>query len=130
VNLPPIGDPKLSRRAKRLASVIQQVLARQISELSDPALEGVFITAVEVGVDLDLATVYFYCSGEDQEFHEAAAALERAVPRFRRTLSASLHTKKVPRLRFKKDPGIESGLTVEKRLSEIFSEKENGGLNR
>lgn len=115
----PESDFGRPRRARRLAVTIQRVLAAEISELSDPALEGVSVTGVDVGVDLDLATVHFYCMGTTPRLEEAQAALERATPRLRRALSAALRTKKVPRLRFKVDSGIKRGLEVERRLSEI-----------
>lgn len=112
-----------ARRARRLAAVVRQAIANEISKMSDPSLQGVVITGVDVGVDLDLATVYFFVRGGEEELSAAEAAFERSAGRLRRSVARRLQARRVPKLRFRVDEGILRGMSVEDRLAEISGAK-------
>ncbi len=112
-----------ARRARRLAAVLRQAIADEVARLSDPSLQDVAITGVDVGADLDLATVYFFARGGAAERSAAQEALERCSGRLRKSLSRRLDTRRVPNLRFRIDEGIVRGMAVDDRLAEIARER-------
>src|SRR5215831_18117176 len=68
-------------------------------ELSDPNLEAVHLTAVELSVDCRNARVWYVHPSEE----DAARGLERALPFIRHRLAESLSIKRAPELRFEFD---------------------------
>lgn len=113
-----LGVPS-SRRARRLAAVVRQAISEELGRMSDPALQDVVVTGVDVGVDLDLATVYFFVRGGADALRTAQEALDRSQGRLRKSVARWLHTKRVPKLRFRVDEGIVRGMSVEDKLAEI-----------
>lgn len=108
-----------ARRARRLAAVVRQSIADEIAKMSDPSLREAIITGVDVGVDLDLATVYFFVRGGAGEISATEAAFERCAGRLRKAVAHNLQAKRVPKLRFRVDEGMVRGMSVEDRLGEI-----------
>jgi ribosome-binding factor A len=113
----PAGEGAL--RARRLAAVVRQAVADELSKMSDPSLKNAVVTGVDVGIDLDLATVYYFARGGGDEISAAQAALEKATGRLRQAVAKRLRAKRVPKLRFRLDEGIVRGMTIDDRLAEI-----------
>ncbi len=107
------------RRARRLAAAVRHAVAEEVAKLADPCLTDVVITGVDVGVDLDLATVYFYRRGGPDALATAEAALSRSAGRLRSAVGSHLRTRRVPRLRFRVDEGMTRGIAIEDRLAEL-----------
>lgn len=83
--------------------MIRSEIARLlISEVSDPRLQHLVITDVELTKDLRLARIY-YEGGTSSDQKEITRGLSRAVAFFRRRLGANLDLRYVPELEFLTD---------------------------
>jgi ribosome-binding factor A len=123
-------------RTARLNEAVLEVLADELERMSDPRLELVTFTGVDVTRDLSYATVFYSTlgattAGASETFAEdAAKALESAGTHFRGVLGRQLRIRQVPVLRFSVDAGIMTGQRIEEILREIHhadSEKEEAG---
>ena len=106
---------------------INQQVKREISkiiqlELSDPRLEFVSITNVDVSKDLRNARVYFSVLGDDSKKEGAGKGLNGAGGTIRGFLSKRLNMRCTPELRFYQDKSIEYSSFVEETLKEINDE--------
>ena len=107
-------------RSDRIADLIKRELSMLfLQEISDPRLEGVNVTGVEVDRELAFADVYVSAlDGSDRE-KDIMAALKRAAGFIRSQLAASIsHLRTFPQVRFIWDP-IPDRVS---RLDQIFSE--------
>ena len=109
-------------RTARLNESVLEVLADELERLSDPRLEMVTLTGVDVTRDLSRARVYYSTlaaeaahAGEDVAA-AAAAALDAAAPHLRGVLGRSLRIRQVPKLVFAVDAGILTGQRIEEIL--------------
>lgn len=109
-------------RTARLNEVLREVIADELEGMSDPRLEFVTITAVEVSPDTRHARVFYSSLGDlttdvTQETEGATAkALESARRHLQAALGRQVRLKYVPRLAFEPDPGVESGRRIEEIL--------------
>ncbi|HMY19634.1 MAG TPA: 30S ribosome-binding factor RbfA [Polyangium sp.] len=116
-------------RANRVAARVQEELATLLRSLSDPRLQGIFISRVEMTDDLQVAKVYVR--------HEQAGELspakqksllrgfEAASGRLRKEVARAVALRRAPELRFIYDAGQDSAHRVEEILREIRSEGES-----
>jgi ribosome-binding factor A len=104
--------PKRYPRTARLNEVIQEVVASELERLSDPRLEMVTITGVEVKADLSSANVFYSAL----QSPEAAKALKSAAPHLRGVLGHGMRVRQVPELVFLPDPAIETGARIDQIL--------------
>jgi ribosome-binding factor A len=123
-------------RTARLNEAVLEVLADELERMSDPRLELVTFTGVDVTRDLSYATVFYSTlgattAGASETFAEdAATALASAGAHFRGVLGRQLRIRQVPVLRFSVDAGIMTGQRIEEILREIHhadSKKEEAG---
>ncbi len=110
-------------RTARVNEVVREVLATEVERLSDPRLELVTVTGVEVSNDLREATVYYSAFGPSDE---AAAGLRAAASHLRGVLGTQVRLKYLPRLSFREDPGVVQG----RRVDEIIRELHGGEPRR
>jgi ribosome-binding factor A len=94
--------------------------------MSDPRLELVTFTGVDVSRDLAHATVYYSTLGAtttaasaDEVEAGAASALRAAGSHLRGVVGRQMRIRQVPRLEFAVDPGIVAGQRIEEILREI-----------
>lgn len=114
-------------RASRIAKGIQEMISEMlIFEVTDPRLQGVFITDVNVDRELAFATVYVSAlEGKDrkseilQGFHSAAGFL-------RSQLAAKTDLRTFPKLRFIWDETPEHAEHIEKLLADIRTRDAKG----
>lgn len=107
-------------RSDRIADRIKRELTLLfLQEISDPRLEGVNITYVDVDRELSYADIYVSAlDGEDRK-GEVMSALKRATGFVRSQLALTIsHLRTFPQVRFHWDPVPER---VE-RLDQIFAE--------
>ncbi|MBY0369998.1 30S ribosome-binding factor RbfA [bacterium] len=84
-----------------MASLIRSELARLLlSEVSDPRLQALAITDVEVTKDLRQARIFYDMQGDVKEVQRG---LSKATPFLRRRLGMGLEMKYVPELKFQRD---------------------------
>jgi ribosome-binding factor A len=110
-------------RTARVNESLQEVLAEELERLSDPRLELVTITGVDVTRDLSRAKVFYSTLGaettaEDPErlAANAEAGLNAAAPHLRAVVGRQLRIRQVPALVFAVDSGIVSGQRIEQIL--------------
>jgi ribosome-binding factor A len=97
-----------SRRAERVASAIQQELARMLrEEVKDPRVETVSITAVAVSPDLSVARVRYLPLGGRGDRKAIQEALDDAAPQLRGPIGRALRMRHAPEIRFEIDRNIE-----------------------
>jgi ribosome-binding factor A len=103
--------PRRFPRMLRVNEVVREAIADELEQMSDPRLELVTITGVDVSPDLRHATVWYAALGT----HEPATAdgLRVAAPHLRAVLGREVRLKYVPKLHFREDPAIETGQRVE-----------------
>jgi ribosome-binding factor A len=117
---------------KRIARLNEQ-LKREIAELvrtdvRDPRVGLVSVTAVQVATDLGSARVFVRVLGGDRERAESLEGLEAAAPFLRRALGQILHIRRIPELRFHEDRTMEQARRIERILSEVLpGAPETGG---
>ncbi|OGX07345.1 MAG: ribosome-binding factor A [Omnitrophica WOR_2 bacterium GWA2_37_7] len=110
-------------RIERVNQQVKREISRIIQlELSDPRLEFVSITGVEVSKDLRNARVYFSVLGDESRVEAAATGLNGAGGTIRGLLSKKLNMRNTPELRFYHDKSIEYSSYVEETLKEINDE--------
>jgi ribosome-binding factor A len=120
-------------RTARLNESILEVLADELERMSDPRLELVTFTGVDVTRDLSHATVFYSTlgattAGASESFaDDAALALEAARPHLRGVLGRQLRIRQVPKLSFKVDSGIMNGQRIEEILREIHHDGSERG---
>jgi ribosome-binding factor A len=115
-------------RSDRIADRIKRELSLLfLQEISDPRLEGVNITYVDVDRELSYADIYVSSLEGAERKSAVMEALQRAGGFIRSQLAMSIsHLRNFPELRFHWDPVPER---VE-RLDQIFAElDEEEGLN-
>jgi ribosome-binding factor A len=107
--------PEKSRRrfarTLRVNEVVREVIADELERCSDPRLEMVTVTGVNVSPDLRHATVFYAALGRHDG--DVPAALHAAAPHLRGVLGEQVRLKYLPRLQFREDPAIEHGQRVE-----------------
>ncbi|MER5438990.1 30S ribosome-binding factor RbfA [Streptomyces sp. NPDC002790] len=105
-------------RAKRLADLIREVVAKKLQRgIKDPRL-GTHITITDTRVTGDLreATVFYTVYGGDEERAEAAAGLESAKGILRSAVGQAAGVKFTPTLAFVADALPENARTIEDLL--------------
>ena len=85
------------RHARLEGLILEELAALLRDEVSDPALEGVTVTALTLSPDYRHARVHFRAVKERREVERA---LVRATPFFRARVAEAIDLKRVPELRF------------------------------
>lgn len=112
-------------RTARVNEVVHEALAEELERLSDPRVELVTITDVEVTADLREATVFYTSHAADEEdVADTAAGLHAAASHLRATLGRTVRLKYVPRLIFVEDPAIAAGQRVEEIIRSLHADEE------
>ncbi len=107
---------RISDRIKRELSLLF------MQEISDPRLEGVNITAVDLDREISHADIYVSARDGADRKEDILAALKKASGFIRSQLAVSIsHLRTFPQLRFHWDPVPER---VD-RMDEIFAELDN-----
>jgi ribosome-binding factor A len=111
--------PRDFSRSSRIADQIQRDLSETIrTELKDPRVGMVTITAVEVSRDLSHARVFVTSLAGAQAMEESLGALRHAAGFLRSRLAHTLTSRTVPELQFVYDESVERGI----RLSRLIDE--------
>ena len=107
---------------RKVNESVREIVAEELTELTDPGIGFVTITGVDVAPDLRNAKVYYSAMGTEEEREETAAALDRAAPRLQAVVGRSVRLKYTPRLHFEVDPSIDQGLRISSLLAELSEE--------
>lgn len=102
-----------NRRVNEQArEVISEIL---LFEISDPRLDMVTITGVEVSYDRSVANVYY--STEPSRYTEVAQAFNAAAGRIRSLMAKKLSWRVAPELRFYLDESVDNAQRIAEALS-------------
>ena len=102
-----------NRRVNEQArEVISEIL---LFEISDPRLDMVTITGVEVSYDRSVANVYY--STEPSRYTEVAQAFNAAAGRIRSLMAKKLSWRVAPELRFHLDESVDNAQPIAEALS-------------
>lgn len=118
-------------RTVRVNEVVREVLAEELERMSDPRLELVTVTGVDVSPDLKHARVYYTtvdvtdetAAEQEEHHHETANALLSARRHLQAVLGREVRLKYVPRLAFEPDPAIERGRRIENIIREMHEDR-------
>lgn len=114
--------PREYPRSSRVAEQLQRELSRLItSELQDPRLRGVTVTAVDVSRDLANARVYITVLGSD-DAREALEALRHAAGKLRQVLGKALRMRYIPQLRFEQDQALIEGSRISALINKAVAD--------
>ena len=114
---------KTSQRAQRVGDQIQRELAELLAtEVKDPRVGRVTITAVEVAGDFAHAKVFFTHLAGKEAAPAAVAALGRTAGFLRSELARRLDLYSVPQLHFVYDDSIESGMRLSNLIDQAVAE--------
>jgi ribosome-binding factor A len=108
-------------RMRRVDEAMREVLSGAItSEMKDPRVGFVTVTAVETSPDLRHARVYVSVLGNPGERRRTLKALDSAHGFLQRRVAAELRIKNTPQLQFIYDDTAERGM----RISELLQHKD------
>ena len=110
-------------RMRRVDEAMREVLSAAItSEIKDPRVGFVTVTAVETSPDLRHARVFVSVLGEDPLRRRSIDGLESAHGFLQRRVASELRLKHTPTLTFAYDDSIDRGM----RVSEIIDREVDG----
>jgi ribosome-binding factor A len=111
-----------SRRQKKVASLIKEVLSRLLIEIIQNSHSGL-ITITRVEMSGDLKTAYVYLSVFGQEDNEAVLKiLEKRKGYLRKSVASKTKLKYNPMLIFSLDPSVRNEEKMDKILKRLKNE--------
>jgi ribosome-binding factor A len=109
-------------RMRRVDEAMREVLSGAItSEIKDPRVGFVTVTAVETSADLRHARVYVSVLGEDPQRRRSMDGLESAHGFLQRRVASELRLKHTPTLQFLYDDSTDRGIRIQELLDEEAS---------
>ena len=110
----------MGKRKARLNEQLKREISALIrTQVRDPRVGLVTITAVEVAADLGSARVFVRAPGDEAERVSTLQGLEAAAPFLRSSLGKILSVRRIPELRFQRDRSLEHAQRIEEVLAEI-----------
>lgn len=116
---------RTSNRIEKVADLLKRELALLIqSEIRDPRVGMVSVTAVKVSKDLAHADVFVTILGKSDEAEaaESLVALNKAAGYLRSLLAKSVNLRSTPKLRFIYDSSIARGQYLSALIDEAVSQ--------
>jgi ribosome-binding factor A len=108
-----------SGRMRRVNEVMREVIGSAIStELEDPRIGFVTVTAVDTSPDLRSARVYVSVLGAESERRATLEALRSSHGVLQATIAREMRIKRTPTLTFHYDEGPERGVRLSRLLEE------------
>jgi ribosome-binding factor A len=112
-----------SDRMRRVNGAMREVLSSAItSELKDPRVGFVTVTAVETSPDLRHARVFVSVLGNPGERRRSLRALDNAHGYLQRRVASELRLKHTPTLEFAYDDSVERGF----RIAALIEQEDQG----
>lgn len=125
-------------RPKRVGELLLGFLAEKLTRLTDPRVQLVTLTAVEVSPDLRAAKVYWTVPAtdstsstldfaSDEIIREVGSALKSSEKFFRKKIGDELELRNVPELTFLYDRTLVNASRIDSLLDQVRRENENLG---
>ena len=110
-----------SIRAQKVSDFLRKEISLLIStEINDPRLKNINITAVKVSSDIGQATIYSTIIGQEEpDLNLAPKTLEKLSGMLRSRLSKIMKIRRVPKLNFRFDESIEYSNNIEELLKNL-----------
>ena len=106
-------------RMRRVDEAMREVLSDAItSEIKDPRVGFITVTAVETSADLRHARVYVSVLGEGGQRRRSMDGLESAHGFLQRRVASELRLKNTPTLQFLYDDSTDRGMRIQELLDE------------
>ncbi|MFP4458486.1 MAG: 30S ribosome-binding factor RbfA [Candidatus Zixiibacteriota bacterium] len=116
----------MSRRTKRVSKLLQETISEIIlNDVSDPRLEFITITGVDVSPDLKHANVFYSILGDETERDDVKEAFESAGGYIQRLVTETIHLQYAPQVIFKYDNTLAKAQKMEELIEKTQSESEN-----
>jgi ribosome-binding factor A len=104
-------------RTRRLGEIIKEALADVLAtEVSDPRLDFVTVTSVDVSVDLKVADVYVTTHGDEARYARMIEGLRSADGRIRTGLGKRVVLRTIPELRYHVDTSVDESMRIAEAL--------------
>jgi ribosome-binding factor A len=107
---------------RRVNEAVRAVVAEAVSDLKDPRIGLVTVTAVDVTPDLREATVYVSVLGSEKRRRATLAGLESAHGVLQARINRELSLRRTPTLAFAYDEAVERGVRMTKLIDELAAE--------
>lgn len=91
-----------------------------LTELRDPRISDVTVTAVEVSADMRQAKVHVSIMGDEAKQKLAIYGLQNASGFLQAKIARRIDTRYTPRLRFLLDQGVKHSIEVSRILNEVL----------
>jgi ribosome-binding factor A len=91
-----------------------------LTELRDPRISDVTVTAVEVSGDMRQAKVHVSIMGDEAKQKLALRGLQNASGFLQAKIARRIDTRYTPRLRFELDQGVKHSIEVSRILNEVL----------
>ncbi|MBE0476834.1 MAG: 30S ribosome-binding factor RbfA [Coriobacteriia bacterium] len=102
---------------RKVNETVKEALADTlVDEVSDPRVELVTVTGVEVSPDLRHATVFVIAHGDEERYQAALEGLRSASGRIRSGLGRRVRMKYLPELQFRIDQSVDEGMRIAEAL--------------
>ena len=109
---------KQNAATRRLSQQLREKLGYiLLFEISDPRLDLVTLTGVEVSIDRSFARIFVSCSGE--RYDEVLEALAQAKGHIRSLLARALDWRQVPELEFRIDTSTDEAERISRALENV-----------
>jgi len=109
----------MTERMRRVNESVRAVVAEAITDLKDPRIGIVTVTAVEVSPDLREGTVFISVLGNERKRDATLAGLQSAHGYLQSRIARELELKRTPQLSFEYDPTVERGVRMTKLIDEL-----------
>jgi ribosome-binding factor A len=108
-------SPRKNKVAAEIQRIVNELL---VSEVKDPRLTGVSVSAVEVSGDLGVATLFFSTISLDDDPSDIREGFEKARGFFRSRIGQALQLRRVPEVRFRHDTSARRGAEINRLIDE------------
>jgi ribosome-binding factor A len=110
-----------SRRVQKVAEAIREVVSMSIlTELQDPRVRDVTVTAVEASGDLRYAKVMVSVMGDETRQNLTLRGLQSAAGFLQSKIAERIDLRYTPRLTFVLDQGVKRSIAVAQILREVL----------
>jgi ribosome-binding factor A len=111
-------------RMRRINEVLREVVGAAIaSDLSDPRIGFVTVTSVETSPDLRTAKVFVSVLGDEEAREETLTGLRASHGVIQSRIAAETHMKRTPKLTFRYDATVETGMRISRLLDDEAAEE-------
>lgn len=111
---------KQTPRTRQLSETVREAIATILmTEISDPRLEFVTVTAARVSSDLTVANVYVTAHGDEERYAEVLEGLNSAKGRIRLLVGQRVKFRFNPELRFFIDETVDASQRLTEALKNV-----------